>query len=64
MLEFYQKHRQELKRPIRFIGIGAMILIVGAVTGNINTMATIFLGVGPIVFGLRDILALVMKDYS
>ncbi|GEM_PF-6770633 len=62
MEKFFQKHKSELKTPAVYLTVGTTVLVVGAVTGNLESFATIMLGVGAIVFGIRDIAAMYLKD--
>ncbi len=61
-MEFWKKHKEELKQPIIYAGVGLAVLIVGFVTNQIENMTTIVFGVGPIVLAIRDLAVIVAKE--
>jgi len=64
MLEFIKKHKEELKRPGIYILIGIIVLVMGYISGDMDNFVTMALGVGSIAFGVRDIVAIAIKDYE
>ncbi|MFP4457381.1 MAG: hypothetical protein ACLFPS_06955 [Clostridia bacterium] len=64
MIEFIKKNKKELKRPGIYILVGTIVLLMGYITGDLENFVTIALGLGSITFGIRDIVALALKDYE
>lgn len=64
MLEFIKKHKDELKRPSLYIVIGIIVLVMGYIAGDLENFVTMALGIGSIAFGVRDIIAIALKDYE
>lgn len=64
MIEFIKKNKDELKKPSLFIAVGIIVLLMGFVTGDLDNFVTMALGLGSITFGIRDIVALALKDYE
>lgn len=62
MQDFLKKHKEELKKPLFYIGVGALVFIMGAISGNLENTMTVILGGGCLVFGIRDIVALYLED--
>jgi len=64
MIEFIKKNKDELKRPSLFVAVGIIVLLMGFFTGDLDNFVTMALGLGSITFGVRDIVALALKDYE
>ncbi len=64
MIEFIKKNKEELKKPGLFIAVGIIVLIMGYITGDLDNFVTVALGLGSITFGVRDVVALALKDYE
>lgn len=64
MLNFIKENKEELKKPFLYIMIGLIVFYMGYVGGKLDSFSTVILGMGCLVFGVRDILILIFKDYE
>ncbi|QOR33720.1 hypothetical protein IMX26_09420 [Clostridium sp. 'deep sea'] len=62
MIDFIKKYKQELKRPGLYIVIAIFIFAVAYRTNNLNSPLMVMFGGGTLVFAVRDIVALVLKE--
>ena len=62
MVDFIKKYKDELKKPGLYIAIAIFIFAVAYRTGNLNSPLFIMFGGGTLVFAIRDIIALVLKE--
>ncbi len=64
MKEFFTKNKDALKKPLLYVLVGLFVFYSGYVSDNLDNPITIALSLGCITFAIKDIVALVLKDYE